>query len=41
MLGWLAHAEGHSIVFISIVASMPALPITDLTVTLPSGKPQK
>lgn len=39
--GWLAHAEDHPIVFISIIASMAALLMTDLTVTLPSGKPQK
>lgn len=41
MLGWLAHAEGHPIVFVSIIGSMPALLITDLTVILPSGKLQK
>lgn len=41
VLGWFAHAEGHPIVFLSIIASMPALLITDLRVTLPSGKPQK
>ena len=40
MPGWFARAEGHPIVFISIIFVVHALLITDLSETLPHSKPQ-